>query len=718
MFALLTLAVALSPAPSIRAEIEAGQARIVRATPSDIGSPLDALDGKRATLYRTPAINPAEIVLAFERPKTTDFFGLFVHMRSAFRIEAADSVEELDGRGRSYRDLTGERQTNAEGVAFVELAEPVTARVFRLWTRRLEGDDYVHIYEWRFDRPERPASLRVEMIPARPEWKPFDRVATEGVVRVRAYAGTGEDEIDVTEKATWSAVGFRRWPAGGFDAWIADRVEGGSRPGRIAASYQGLTGAKEFTIEAYEKVNTRPDVDVLFIEKTPRRDYDAPDLGNGPGWPREGAPITWKAWVQSHNREARAVPFEWAVGGQVVRRGTIPVLPRGQRVAVELTRPWRQKGEELTFRIQAPAWDANDGNNARTIRTNALSLGVWVERKMWDHWHDHQHRQNPRNESFEDWIQFVVDEWNAMMAEARFPQISPNGLSDRIRVDKVTIVPTGALPLAGGLPSNNPDRRDKTVDLAWGFNVDPNHQIGEYWIPRPHDKPVREGPPAFLLDLALIHELHHARYHIDSYGFDVHSPGIDVTVAGKPLVGGWLPEKFMRPRKYDGMMASDYRFIDIYTAGVWERVAGRRARGGNMNSPSVIGEWLETDVPARSRFRFLLPDGRPAAGAELLIWHARPREGDWYGKTYTGEPDRRLRLGDDGEIAFEGLPYPKPIRHTYGHANTVNLCVVRHRDRIYVHFMEISDFHLAYWRGQRQLARFEVKLVDPPAWSN
>jgi hypothetical protein len=304
-----------------------------------------------------------------------------------------------------------------------------------------------------------------------------------------------------------------------------------------------------------------------------------------------------------------------------------------------------------------------------------------------------------------------------MMAAARYPMLSPEGLTDRMRLDRLVVVPTLALPLNGGLPSNNPDVTDKTVDLAWGFSSEADSSISEYWALRPHQGSPLKNPPAFLADLALIHELHHARYHIDSYGFDVQAPSIRVQLEGKPLIGGLLPESFVRYQKYPGMMGGDYSVIDEYVAGVWARVAGRRARGGNMNAPSVIGEWLQTDLPKRTAWRFALPDGTPASGGRLWIWWAKPDPGAWYGKVYEGEPDLRAMLDDQGRVEFEGTPFPKRIRHTFGEANTVLLCLVRTRAGDFVHFIEISDLNLAFWRGQRDLAEFAVRLVPPPGFS-
>ncbi|MCA1948144.1 MAG: hypothetical protein LDL56_07715 [Armatimonadetes bacterium] len=688
-----------------------GPTRVLRATRSDLGGPALALDGDPSTLYRTPSVNPAEIVVELPKPKEVRAFRVLVADRSRVVIECAGSAEELATKSGGYRLLVDAR-TNDRGELVAELGQAARGRVFRLWTRRLEGDDYVHVFDWHPVRRAPAESLRIVRVPNRPEWQPSDRVASEGIVRVRAFASAQGAESDVTDRVRWSGVGFRRWR----DGWQAKRVEEGSEKASLVATAGPLKATLELTVFAYPRLHRRTDVGVLHIERLPRMDYDAPDRGNGPGWPAEGERVVWRAWVVSHHRPARDVRYRWTVDGRTVAEGALNLVA-DRWVHADLTRRWRQSGETIRFEILPPEWDANPGNNAREFRSNALAVGFWVDRRIWDHFLEHQHLQNPNNETFADWAWFVLDLWNGLMAAARYPLISPGGLSDRVRLDRLVVVPTLALPLRGGLPSNNPDNSDKTVDLAWGFSAEADSSVSDYWAVKPHQGSPLQNPPPFLADLALIHELHHARYHIDSYGFDVHASQIRVQVDGKPMAGGLLPERFVRYQKYPGMMGGDYSTIDEYVAGVWQRVAGKRARGGNTNSPSVIGEWLKTDLPRRTAWRFLLPDGTPASGARVWIWRAQPDPSAWYGKRFEGDPDLRLRLDADGRVAFDGTPFPKEIRHTFGEANTVLLFLVRTPQGDFVHFQEISDLNLAYWQGRREYAEFEVRLVPPPGFS-
>ncbi len=556
-----------------------GPARVVRATRSDIGGPAQAIDGDEGTLFRTPSVNPAEIVVELPAPTEVRAFRVLVADRSRVVIECAGSAEDLAARGGSYLRLV-DRETSERGELLAELERPVVARAFRLWIKRLAGDDYAHVFDWHPARLAPAESLRVQRVPNRPEWQPSDRVASEGIVRARAFAKAGGTEVDVTDQVRWSGDGFRRWR----DGWQAKRVQEGTEKAALTAAAGPLKASLELTVFAYPRLHRRTDVGVLHIERLPRTDYDAPDRGNGPGWPGEGERVVWRAWLVSHHRPARGVRCRWTVDGRTVAEGTLN-LAADRWAHADLPRRWKQSGENVRFEILPPEWDANPGNNAREFRTNALAVGFWVDQRIWDHFLDHQHLQNPGNETFADWAWFVLDLWNGMMAAARYPSISPEGLLDRLRLDRLVVVPTLALPLSGGLPSNNPDNTDKTVDLAWGFSAEADSSVSDYWAVRPHEGSPLKSPPPFLADLALIHELHHARYHIDSYGFDVHPNQIRVQVDGKPLVGGLLPERFVRYQKHPGMMGGDYSVIDEYVAGAWQRVAGKRARGGKRTHP-------------------------------------------------------------------------------------------------------------------------------------
>ncbi len=137
-----------------------------------------------------------------------------------------------------------------------------------------------------------------------------------------------------------------------------------------------------------------------------------------------------------------------------------------------------------------------------------------------------------------------------------------------------------------------------------------------------------------------------------------------------------------------------------------------------MNAPSVIGEYLN-DLPENNLLRFFLPNGKPANFAEVYIYRAKPQPDTWYGKIYAGEPDVTMKADENGIVNLGKNPFSEGmIVHTYGHANSVLLLLIKHDDKYYIHFQEVSDFNLAYWKGHRYIAEYEVKLAELPVVSD
>jgi hypothetical protein len=117
--------------------------------------------------------------------------------------------------------------------------------------------------------------------------------------------------------------------------------------------------------------------------------------------------------------------------------------------------------------------------------------------------------------SWDDWAQRQIRVWNQMFENAVYP-LTPQGIIDRVRLDKVTVVPDGILPSCA---TNYPDPDDKTIDLQWGF---PSEEVG---IPSGHICGALnyyiENPESQNVEYSLMHELSHARYLIDLYGLNV-----------------------------------------------------------------------------------------------------------------------------------------------------------------------------------------------------
>lgn len=458
--------------------------------------------------------------------------------------------------------------------------------------------------------------------------------------------------------------------------------------------------------------NFLPDVDVLYIERTPRLSFDPYDFSYSSGLPVPGQQVTYLAHVKNWGPDAVTVPYEWWFDGGLSASGVVTIPPY-QEVQVPFDWFWENSDHVLEFRADPASTldEISKLNNRVSIRTNALLIGLWVERSLYNYFHNNQYLLNDGANSFEDWGQRMVRRWNEWMAKAISP-FSPNGALDRVALDKVVVVPDGALPLAGGLPTNNPDARDRTVDMQWGYpyhpeDIQPDGFYGFRW----------NG--AFFMDFSSIHEMNHARYHVDLYGLDVHQsayPGYPLPIqitddTGNLVAGtGYMPYiawAGVYYNKWRDIMGAGPPFYDAYSAAVWNWKHHKRGRG-NMNAPPDIGVFLN-DLPNVNHIQFIDQNGVPIVGAQVDIYQAGSYPGI-YGKSYDNTPDMTFISDENGMIHLE--------RNPFGYATVsrgVLILKLRYRGQLYFLFQEITDFNLQHWAappGQLFTHGYYVRQID------
>jgi len=125
------------------------------------------------------------------------------------------------------------------------------------------------------------------------------------------------------------------------------------------------------------------------------------------------------------------------------------------------------------------------------------------------------------------------------------------------------------------------------------------------------------------------------------------------------------------------------------------RVAGRRARGGNCNGPAVIGEFVQ-DIPTNFIMQFRGPQGEIIADAPVAVLWADVQPDSWYGKHYTNQACQAYTTDRNGEVRADRFLFARDGRlvHTYGHANSVPLLRVTHAGRDYFAFFEVSELNM------------------------
>ena len=436
------------------------------------------------------------------------------------------------------------------------------------------------------------------------------------------------------------------------------------------------------------------DVTVGWISRAPELEYvwgsTNPQVD---GWPLSGSTVTWRAHIRSWRSEPVAMAYTWRIDGQEAARGSAVVAANAVTI-VELPWLWTFDRHRVSFAL--------DGANEVEVFSDALSIGFWVEQSFYDHFRANQPNLGIGSTGFEDWAQRTIALLNDMAALAIYPE-TPQGVLDRWRVQKIVIVPDGALPLHGLAPdaslgangATHPDQNDRTVDLMWGFRT---AHLSRY------TRGLKAEPlNTFYTGVDVLHELGHARYLVDVYAWDTrHDPPhfvIDVPGVTAAEAGGLVhrtPEQ--------GLMNKHYSYIDRYSAIAMNRIAGRRAVLGNYNEPRNFAEFLN-DMPAQNRVTIRDGNGVAVANAEVEIYQAARTLPTplWYGAHFDATPDLVLRTDDRGRMLVGRSPFGTVV-----HAPDMNTGVVIVRAGSRVGYLESRLFNLAFWRGETELADHEL----------
>jgi len=472
----------------------------------------------------------------------------------------------------------------------------------------------------------------------------------------------------------------------------------------ISATLGALSGQSTLVVGPPDAA----DFDVAFIERTPRFDYDAPKNN-----PAVGDAVTFLGHIKNWGRPAASVDYQWQLDGRAVSSGSLAGLKADSETVVKWPWKWQSGAHRIKLVVDPNRRiaESSEANNQIEDRTDGLSVGFWVEQSVYDFFHAHQRDLKIGSNSWEDWAQRQMSRWNEYSRQAIYP-LTPNGVPDRVRIDKIVVVPDGALPLNGGLPSNNPDTRDKSVDLMWGFNIGLLRD-GFYANTR---KPAPGQSNPFYYEPSLVHELGHARYLIDQYGFDVANNAdatqVQIEENGRPVAGTpSMPfvnfNAILYYNQFGGVMSGPFGGNDNpwspYEAAALNQIAGHRAQCGNQNAPCNIGVFLG-DLPARNHFHFVDSSGAPMAGAQISLYQPKSGTGI-YGKTFDNTPEARFTTDAQGNIEVGHNPFAP---------GQMQMIVLRisHGGQVWYRFVEACEFNVEFWRGHKADASYTIELPD------
>ena len=666
--------------------VSAGRAAVT-ATPSDIGTVRDIFDDNNSSLYRTPNIDPIVVEVSFTAPKTVQEFRVrFSHASShRWKVEASGGSYPAPP---AYTEIVPWTSAGDSVDSVRRLASPVNVQRLRLTGERLVGDNYVHLNEWRIIGDLTINSLSV--VPASLSLRQYEQR------RLRADAIDADGIVhDFSARVGWSSGGEAVATVDGTG------LVRGASPGStiITATLGTLTDTSNVTVTPAGQ----RDLNVTYIERTPRYNYDSVKKNPAPG-----DVVTFHGHIRNWDYLTPAANYRWELDGVPVASGTLTDLGANEERVVTWQWAW-QNGPHRVRLVVDPenvVTEFSEVNNAVEDRTDGVIVGFWVEQSLYDYFHTRQRDLGIGSNSWEDWAQRQMAKWNEHNAVSVW-DVTPNGVTDRVRIDKIVVVPDGALPLNGGLPSNNPDSRDKTVDMMWGFEWDPTSTFYSNTTSRDPNNP-------FYLEPSLRHEMGHARYLIDNYTFDVANnssvtqvqivePTTGQPVAGTTLMPYLAFNSVLYYNQSGGMMTGPYgnNVWSPHEAGALQRIAGRRAVSGNMNAPGNIGEFLN-DLPLRNHVRFVNGTGQPLAGADVRWYAAGPGPG-YGGKTFDTTPEYTLTADADGYVHLPRDPFvPGQMREA--------VIRIAHGGQVWYRFFEVAEMNLEYWRGHTQDGYYTVEL--------
>ena len=674
---------------------------IVTATQGDIGSVSNIFDGDNASLYRTANIDPIVVEISFTTPKTVREFTLrFSHAGGspAYRWRVEGQGGSLPGAPAWTQiaptppqpGTTSYIGTPSDIDSKFVLAAPVTVQRLRLTGERLTGDNYVHLDEWRI-----VGDLVINSLALVPP-NTSHSLAQFQTRQLRAE-GVADDgsRVDLTDRVVWTSSNEA---VATVDATGLVRAVGvGSSTVRAAFGSLQINTTVNVT-------NPRQrDLDVTYIARTPRYNYDAAKKNPAPG-----DLVTFEGHVRNWDNLTPSAEYRWELDGVPVASGTLTDLGANEERVVTWQWNWQNGPHRVRLTVD-PAnavAELSEVNNVVEDRTDGLIVAFWVEQSLYDYFHERQRNLGIGSNSWEDWAQRQMAKWNEHNATAIW-DVTPNGVTDRVRIDKITVVPDGALPLNGGLPSNNPDSRDRTPDLVWGFEWDPNSTFYSNTTSRDPNNP-------FYLEPSLVHEMGHARYLVDNYTWDVAN-NTDVTqvqitepTTGQPVAGTSLMpylafNSVLYYNQSGGVMTGPYgnNVWSPHEAGALQRIAGRRAVSGNMNAPGNFGEFLN-DLPAANHVRFVNGAGQPLVGADVRWYAASPGPG-YGGKTFDNTPEHTLTTDADGYVHLPRDPF-LPGQHKEA------VMRVALGGQIWYRFFEVAEMNLEYWRGHTANGFYTVEL--------
>ncbi len=465
------------------------------------------------------------------------------------------------------------------------------------------------------------------------------------------------------------------------------------------------------------------DLDVTYINRAPlykaycvQYRYDAPNQPGRPylcpgteddrRWPAPGEIVTFTAHIINKGTVASpAFDYAWHIDGTAVASGTLPALAPTAEITATYTWLWghglspdgqRALGEHSVRFTVDPAnliAETYESNNSLEDRTNAMSFSLYVTPEMYEAYNTPVDPKYPF--SAEDWLQKQIAAMNTAFANSIYP-VTPQGATLRVRVNTIIIAPDA--------PPSYGDH-----DGGWFIKDEVRCADCGYY------------DPVIDIDWGMVHELGHQVSLIDLYAVGVGPANVFV------LDRNGMPTNFGFGWSDGGLMFggdtaphNDPHLYSSHSAGGASTFAGYRN--------GYYGSYL-FDIPLQNDLRILDNQGNPAAGVQVTVYQ-RTGPWDWTGHMgvdntpeISGTTDMNgvfplaNRSANGGVVTQNGhVMHDNPfgVVDIIGNQGVFLISLAR-QDHEEFHWMNITQFNLAYWMGDTISHTFTISSHVPPA---
>jgi len=467
-----------------------------------------------------------------------------------------------------------------------------------------------------------------------------------------------------------------------------------------------------------------PDLTVRFVERLPRDPgfhgvvaYQLPgkkDLGVLTVDPKKyqlhrkpGEQVTFVV----HVFNAGAVPagrfgYRISIDEKEASSGRIDGLRPGKEKLVKVAWRWKTGQHHIKVELdpEQKLKEITRLNNVFVDPTRALTYFFAVHKTTYENFSKVLNVVD--SFCFEDWAQYHVHMMNYLFAQSKWPS-APDGIHERVRVDKIVVVPDAD-------PKHQEPHRRR--------NADPK-EIVEYngnWFFGKSDPIERTRRWALSVDWGLPHELAHQLGLVDIYQLNVDPWQVLVRRAD----GSYANVKHFYPQPQTMMHWHGPHTFSEHCANYLNQTRGR-PRG-------YFGDYYY-DVPEQCYLKVLSISGKPAAGAKIALYQRaffkQPRH------FVRGEPIASGTTDDDGLFLMPNRPAPghktlsgptfrgyelKP--NPWGHIHVVGfnamlLARVEATGREEFYYLRLLDFNVAKWRGhgKKYVHVLKSRFPDPGA---